>query len=233
MGSKILFALTSHGELGDTGRATGFYVPEVAHPEVVFRREGFDIDYVSVKGGQPPQDGVKPGDSVVAQFLADPRSAAALAATRRPDQVRAEDYDVIFFAGGHGTMWDFPHDGELARLATAIYERGGVVAAVCHGPAALVNLRLSDGTYLVDGRQVSSFTDDEETAVGLAEVVPFLLESALSGRGARHTKAPNFMPHAVADGRLVTGQNPASATAVAELAVGQLAAGKAVKAESR
>jgi putative intracellular protease/amidase len=223
MAKRVLFALTSHGELGDTGRKTGFYVPEVAHPAAVFRREGFDVEYVSVRGGQPPQDGVKPDDTVVASFLADPETGAALADTPRPDQVRAEDYDVVFFAGGHGTMWDFPDAAALTGLAAAVYERGGVVAAVCHGPAALVNLKLSDGAHLVEGRQVSSFTDEEEAAVGLAEVVPFLLETALVERGAKHTKAPNFTPHAVADGRLVTGQNPASATRVAELAVRQLA----------
>jgi putative intracellular protease/amidase len=224
MAKKVLFALTSHSELGDTGRKTGFYVPEVAHPAAVFRREGFDIAYVSVKGGQPPQDGVKPDDTVVAQFLADPDNQAALADTPRPEQLRAEDYDVIFFAGGHGTMWDFPDNEALTALAAGIYEHGGVVAAVCHGPAALVNLRLSDGRHLVEGREVASFTDEEEAAVGLAEVVPFLLESALVQRGAKHTKAPNFAPHAVADGRLVTGQNPASAARVAELAVRQLTA---------
>ncbi|HZU57630.1 MAG TPA: type 1 glutamine amidotransferase domain-containing protein [Actinocrinis sp.] len=226
MANTVLFALTSHGELGDTGRSTGFYVPEVAHPAAVFRREGFEIAYVSVQGGRPPQDGVKPDDTVVAQYLADPANQAALAATPRPEQLRAEDYDVIFFAGGHGTMWDFPDNAELTGLAAAIYERGGVVAAVCHGPAALVNLRLSDGSYLVEGREVSSFTDEEEAAVGLAETVPFLLETALVERGAKHTKAPNFAPHAVADGRLVTGQNPASAARVAELAVRQLAAAR-------
>jgi putative intracellular protease/amidase len=224
MAKKVLFALTSHSELGDTGRKTGFYVPEVAHPAVVFRREGYEIAYVSVQGGRPPQDGVKPDDTVVAQFLADPETQAALADTPRPADLRAEDYDVVFFAGGHGTMWDFPDDAALTGLAAAVYERGGVVAAVCHGPAALVNLKLSDGSYLVEGRQVASFTDDEEAAVGLAEVVPFLLETALVERGAKHTKAPNFAPHAVADGRLVTGQNPASAAQVAELAVRQLAA---------
>ncbi len=217
--NKVLFALTSHGELGDTGRTTGFYVPEVAHPAVVFRREGFELEYTSVQGGNPPRDGVKPDDAVVADFLADPANTQALAVTRRPAELDPADYDVVFFAGGHGTMWDFPHDEDLAALAAAVYERGGVVAAVCHGPAALVNLKLSDGTHLVDGKEISCFTDDEERAVGLAETVPFLLETALVERGGKHTKAPNFAPHAVADGRLVTGQNPASAARVAELAV--------------
>ncbi|ARQ67549.1 type 1 glutamine amidotransferase domain-containing protein [Streptomyces marincola] len=226
MPKKVLFALTSHGDLGDTGRRTGFYVPEVAHPADVFRRAGFEIAYVSVSGGAPPQDGIDPDDAVVAEFLADSETRRALAATPTPAQLDPADYDVIYFAGGHGTMWDFPESAELAGLAAEVYERGGVVAAVCHGPAALVNVKLTDGSYLVAGKQVASFTDDEEEAVGLTSVVPFLLETALVERGAKHTKAANFAPHAVADQRLVTGQNPASAAQVAELAVAELAAAR-------
>jgi putative intracellular protease/amidase len=224
MTKKVLFALTSHDTLGDTGRKTGFYVPEVAHPAEVFRQAGYEIAYVSVQGGAAPQDGVNKDDAVVASFLDDPANRQALAATPAPQQVKAEDYDVIYFAGGHGTMWDFPESKELAELAAGIYERGGVVAAVCHGPAGLVNITLSDGSYLVDGKQVSSFTNEEEAAVGLTEVVPFLLESKLAERGAKITKAPNFTAHAVADARVVTGQNPASAARVAELVVEELGA---------
>ncbi|MFJ9827142.1 type 1 glutamine amidotransferase domain-containing protein [Streptomyces sp. NPDC101160] len=223
MAKKVLFALTSHDRLGDTGRTTGFYVPEVAHPAEVFRKAGYEIAYVSVRGGSAPQDGVNRDDAVVAAFLDDPAVGEALAATPTPQELNAEDYDVVFYAGGHGTMWDFPESAELAALAAGVYERGGVVAAVCHGPAGLVNLQLSDGSYLVDGKQVSSFTDEEEAAVGLTDVVPFLLQSKLEERGAKFTKAPNFTEHAVADGRLVTGQNPASAAKVALLAVAALA----------
>ncbi|GAB3125521.1 type 1 glutamine amidotransferase domain-containing protein [Streptomyces calidiresistens] len=224
MSKKVLFALTSHDTLGDTGRKTGFYVPEVAHPARVFREAGFEVAYVSVKGGAAPQDGINKDDPVVSAFLADEAVQEALAATPAPGDLKAEDYDVIYFAGGHGTMWDFPGSRELAELAAAVYERGGVVAAVCHGPAGLVNLRLSDGTYLVEGKQISSFTDEEEAAVGLTEVVPFLLESKLAERGAKITKAPDFTEHAVADSRVVTGQNPASAAKVAELAIRELSA---------
>ncbi|MEV0601772.1 type 1 glutamine amidotransferase domain-containing protein [Streptomyces sp. NPDC050315] len=219
---KVLFALTSHGDLGGTGRSTGFYVPEVAHPAAVFRAAGRDIDFVSVEGGAPPQDGVKPDDKVVTDFLADPANKAALASTRTAAEVNAQDYDIIYYAGGHGTMWDFPEASGLAALAAAIYERGGVVAAVCHGPAGLLNIKLSDGSYLVDGKQVASFTNEEEAAVGLSEVVPFLLESKLVERGAKHTKTADFAEHAVADQRLVTGQNPASAVKVAELALASI-----------
>lgn len=224
MTKTVLFALTSHETLGDTGRSTGFYVPEVAHPSAVFAAAGYDIAFVSVAGGAPPKDGVKPDDHLVAEFLTDPNVAVQLADTPTADQLDAADYDVLFLAGGHGTMWDFPDAKDLAQLAADIYERGGVVAAVCHGSAGLVNVRLSDGRHLVDGKRVSSFTNEEESAVGLTDVVPFLLESTLVARGAQHSKGPDFGEYAVADGRLVTGQNPASAVAVARLAVAALEA---------
>ena len=213
--TKVLIALSSHSELGDTGRKTGFYVPEAAHPYEVFTTAGFTVDYVSVRGGHPPRDGVKEDDTFVADFL--DAQSERLATTPSPEVVDPAQYDAIFFAGGHGTMWDFPDAKELTGLAAAIYEKGGVVAGVCHGPAALVNLQLSDGSYLVEGKQISAFTDEEEAAVGLTETVPFLLESALRERGANISKAENFAEHAVADQRVVTGQNPASARRVAEL----------------
>jgi putative intracellular protease/amidase len=218
---KILIALTSHEELGDTGRKTGFYVPEAAHPYRAFTAAGYDVDFVSVKGGEPPRDGVKPDDTVVATFLVD--LSERLANTPSQDEIDASEYDAVLFAGGHGTMWDFPSAAGLTSAARSIYERGGVVAAVCHGPAALVDLTLSDGRYLVDGKRVSAFTNEEETAVGLMQAVPFALESRLVERGAKFTKAPNFAEHAVSDQRLVTGQNPASATKVATLVVEALA----------
>jgi putative intracellular protease/amidase len=218
---KVLFALTSHGRLGDTGRNTGFYVPEVAHPSRVFQAAGWDIAFVSVAGGKPPRDGIKPDDTVTEEFLA--ANEAALATTPKAEVLNPQDYDAVYFAGGHGAMWDLPGAGALARLAAAVYEHGGVVAAVCHGPAGLVNLTLTDGSHLVDGKQVSGFTNEEEAAVGLTDVVPFALETALIEQGAKFTKAENFTEYAVADSRLVTGQNPASAAKVAELTIAELA----------
>lgn len=214
---KILLALTSHGTVGDTGRPTGYYVPEAAHPYRVFTEAGYEVDFVSVKGGDPPRDGVKPGDTEVARFLA--AEDLRLASTPTIDQLDAAAYDAIFYVGGHGTMWDFPDNGELAKFAASIYGSGGVIGAVCHGPAGLVNLRLEDGGYLVDGKQVTSFTNDEESAVGLLGAVPFALESRLVERGARFSKGESFTEHAIADGRLVTGQNPASAVSTAQLVV--------------
>lgn len=212
---KILIALTSHGELGSTGRRTGFYLPEAAHPWKTFADAGYTVDLVSVQGGKPPADGVDPSDPVQQAFLDDPEMSNKLADTLHPDQVTATDYDAILYAGGHGVMWDFPDATRLAEIARNIYENDGVVAAVCHGPAGLVNITLSDGRYLVDGKELAAFTNDEETAVGLAEEVPFLLQTQLEQRGAKHSGAPNFQPWVVRDGRLVTGQNPASATGVA------------------
>ena len=221
--STILIALTSHGTLGDTGRKTGFYLPEVVHPYDVFREAGYTVAFVSPRGGQPPMDGLDPADSRLAAFLNDEAVMAQLAATLTPDALDAADYAAIFYAGGHGTMWDFAENQELARLAGEIYDQGGVVSAVCHGPAGLVNIRLADGAYLVADKAVAAFTNEEEAAVGLTDIVPFLLESTLQSRGARITKAPNFQEHTVVSERLVTGQNPASAKAVAEQVVQVLA----------
>ena len=160
--------------------------------------------------------GVDLQDPLNKAFLEDRAKVAKVEATLTPDAIEPTRYDAIFYAGGHGTMWDFPNDKQLAKIASAIYEQGGVVGAVCHGPAGLINIKLSDGTYLVAGKTVAAFTNEEEGAVGLSEVVPFLLESSLSERGAVHTKAANFQPHVMVSDRLVTGQNPASATGVGE-----------------
>lgn len=223
MSDRVLIVLTSHETLGDTGRSTGFYVSEAAHPWQVFTGAGYEVDLVSVRGGMPPMDGLDRNDPVQRAFLTDPRISDQLAASRRPDQADAGDYRAIFYAGGHGAMWDLPGDAALAALARDIYQDSGVVAAVCHGPAGLVNVALSGGRYLVDGRNVAAFSNDEEDAVGLTGVVPFLLADKLAERGARHSAAANFQPHVVTDGRLVTGQNPASAAGVAEAVIRVLA----------
>jgi putative intracellular protease/amidase len=219
---KILIVVTSHDDLGGAGK-TGFYVPEVAHPWHVFSLAGYQVDLVSPQGGEPPQDGVDLEDPIQRAFLDDEEMARQLTDTRRPDEVDPDDYAAILYAGGHGTMWDFPDNADLADLARDIYEADGVVAAVCHGPAALVNITLSDGSYLVDGKQISVFTNEEEAAVGLTEVVPFLLQTALEQRGARNVGAANFQAQVSVDERLVTGQNPASAAPVAEQVLAVLA----------
>ena len=139
--------------------------------------------------------------------------------TLSPQEIDSSEYSAVFYAGGHGVMWDLPNNQELAQITAAIYERNGIVGAVCHGPAGLVNVQLSDGTYLVAGKTLAAFTNEEEEAVELTDQMPFLLESKLIERGAQHTEAPNFQPHVMVSDRLVTGQNPASATKTAEAIV--------------
>lgn len=214
MTKRILIATTSHTTKGSTGQPTGAYLGEVAHPYDVFARAGYTIELASVQGGAIPLDGVADADAVGRAFLA--AHGDELAHSRAAADVDPSRYDAIFYAGGHGAMWDLPDDAAFQRVAAAIYERGGVVAAVCHGPAALVNLKLSDGRYLVDGKRVSAFTNDEERAVKLDAVVPFLLADALIAHGAKHEPAANWQRQVVTDQRLVTGQNPQSAAGVAE-----------------
>jgi putative intracellular protease/amidase len=206
--TATLIVLTSHATLGDTGRGTGFYVSEAAHPWEVFTKAGHAVTVASVLGGDPPRDGDTAGHEDFLTFLGHDTPAVA--------DVDPTRFDAVFLAGGHGTMWDFPGSTALQSLVRRVYERGGVIGAVCHGPAGLVGVTLSDGGALVAGRDVAGFTDEEEHAVGLSEVVPFALQRRLEALGARHTGAAPFEPWVVRDGRLVTGQNPASATGVAE-----------------
>ena len=216
---RVAIVLTNHGTLGSTGKPTGFYLSEASHPYHVFREAGYEVDFLSPKGGLAPMDGLDAKDPINEAFLAD---AALVDRTKATTAIREADparYDAVFFSGGHGTMWDFPADASLQAFARSVYERGGVVAAVCHGPAALVNLRLTDGRYLVAGKEVAAFTDEEEAAVKLDIVVPFALETTLRQRGATFVESPNFQARVAVSDRLVTGQNPASATGTAEAVV--------------
>ncbi len=224
---NILLALTSHDRLGDTGKKTGAYLSEVAHPYEVLVRAGYHVDFVSPRGGRPPLDGTDKPDATSQAFLDDAAVQARLDATQRASDVDASRYDAIVYAGGHGTMWDFPDDAALAGIAASIYERGGVVAAVCHGPAALLNIRVG-GRHLVDGKEVAAFTNREEELAGLTKVVPFLLADELERRGAIHKPGPEWKPNVITSERLVTGQNPASATGVAEAVVAVLSRGAGV-----
>jgi putative intracellular protease/amidase len=211
---RVLFVLTSHDTLGSTGKETGFYLPEVTHPYEAFEQAGIEVEFVSPKGGKAPMIGIDLQDPLNKAFLEDSAKLAKVENTLTPAEIEPSRYDAIFFAGGHGTMWDFPDNERLARIAATIYEQGGIVGAVCHGPAGLVNIKLTDGSHLIAGKTVAGFTNEEEAAVGLSDVVPFLLVSKLSDRGAIHTKADNFQAHVVVSDRLVTGQNPASAKGV-------------------
>lgn len=212
----VLIVMTSHGVKGDTGQPTGFYLGEVTHPLAVFDAAGIPVEFASIQGGEPPVDGVELDDATNARYWNDAKFRNAIRTTLKLDDVDAGKYSAIFYAGGHGAVWDFPTNPAVQRVTREVYENGAIVAAVCHGPAALVNVKLSDGSYLVAGRKLSAFTDDEERAVKLDQVVPFLLATTLSQRGALHQPAANWTAKTVVDGRLVTGQNPQSATATAE-----------------
>ncbi len=209
---KVLFVLTSHSELGNTGEETGFYLSEASHPWKELTENGIQVDFVSIEGGMPPVDGFKLDDPINKEFWESSEIQQALENAPSPGKIDPAQYDAIHFVGGHGTMWDFPENKQIADLAAAIYDNGGYVTAVCHGPAALVNIRLSDGSYLVDGKTLTSFTNAEEEAVGLTQVVPFLLQDVLEERGADFVASENWTDNVQVSDRLITGQNPQSAS---------------------
>lgn len=214
---RILMIVTSHEKLGSTGTKTGFWLEELAAPYLELTRRGMHVDIASPAGGRPPADPKSESNPApaVRAFLDDRAATTKLGNTLQLGSA-ASDYDAYFVVGGHGVMWDLATDTALARMLAGAYERGKVVAAVCHGPAALVNVRLSSGGYLVAGKRVSAFSNAEEAAVGLDKIVPFALESTLKERGAKYEGAPMWASFAVRDGQLITGQNPASSVAVAQ-----------------
>jgi len=223
---KILMVLTSHDTLGDTGRQTGFWLEEFAAPYYVFRDAGADVVLASPAGGQPPLD--PKSDEPDAQtdatrrFAADPAAQAALAHTVRLDSVAADGFDAVFYPGGHGPLWDLAELRTSIDLIAAFVAAGKPTAFVCHGPGVLRHVTRTDGTPLVHGRRVTGFTNSEEAAVGLTEVVPFLIEDTFIAQGARFEKAADWAPHVVIDGQLITGQNPASSEPAAQALLASL-----------
>jgi putative intracellular protease/amidase len=213
---KVLFVVTSHDKKGNTGQATGYYLAEVSHPWEVLYNAGYEIDFVSPQGGKAPVDGFNLDDAVNKKFWENTIYRTKIENTMKPSDVKTEEYCAILYAGGHGTMWDFADNTELALIAAKIYESNGVVSGVCHGPAGLVNIKLSTGKYLVDGKKINAFTNEEEKAVGLENVVPFMLETKLIERGAKFEKSGLWQAHVAVDNRVVTGQNPQSAKKVGE-----------------
>lgn len=227
---RVLFVLTSHGVNGASGKPTGYYLGEVTHPLAVLESAGIEVDFASPQGGEPPVDGLDLNDATNARYWNDAKFRTAIRTTMTLSDVDLSRYAAIFFAGGHGAVWDFPESPAVDAAIRQVYEAGGLVSAVCHGPAALINARLSDGSYLVAGKRLAAFTDEEEHAVGLEKVVPFLLASTLKQRGALHQPAANWTAKIVVDGRLITGQNPQSATGVGEALRDALLANKAAAA---
>ena len=216
---KVLMVLTSHDRLGDTGRRTGFWLEEFAAPYYVLRDAGVEIKLASPKGGAPPVD-PKSDESdaetaAMKRFRRDPEAPRALANTVKLSTVSADDYDAVFYPGGHGPLWDLAEDRSSIALIERLHAAGKPIGAVCHGPAVLRGAKAPDGRPLVNGKRVTGFANTEEAAAGLTDVVPFLVEDMLKANGGRYSKAEDWASHTVVDGNLVTGQNPASSEATA------------------
>ena len=228
---NVLIVLTSHDTLGNTGRKTGFWLEELAAPYYVLKEAGAEVTLASPKGGQPPLDPKSNEPSFqtdeTRRFEADAEATAALANTVPLSSVKVEDYDAVFYPGGHGPLWDLAEDRDSISLIENTLNAGKPVALVCHAPGVLRHAKKSDGSPLVEGKKVTGFTNSEEEAVGLTDVVPFLVEDELIKNGGLYSKVANWQPYAIRDGLLITGQNPASSTAAAKALVAFLASGDA------
>lgn len=225
---KILMVLTSHDRLGDTGRKTGFWLEELAAPYYAFKDAGAEITLASPKGGQPPLDpkSAEPDSQTddTRRFEGDAAAKAALAATARLATVSHEAFDAVFYPGGHGPLWDLAEDRSSIALIEATIAAGKPVALVCHAPGVLRHVRAADGKPLVQGRNVTGFTNTEEEAVGLTAIVPFLVEDELKRNGGLFSRGADWQPYVVVDGNLITGQNPASSEAGAKALLDRLTA---------
>ena len=223
---KVLMVLTSHDQLGNTGRKTGFWLEEMAAPYYVFKDAGAQITLASPKGGRPPLDpkSNEPNfqTDITRRFEKDADAEAQLDRTVRLDSVKQEDYDTVFYPGGHGPMWDLVEDKNSIKLLESFLAAGKTFAVVCHSSGALRHVKTPDGKLLVEGKTVTGFTNGEEDEVGLTKVVPFLVEDELMRLGATFSKVKNWGVHTVADGQLITGQNPASSGPAAKLLIDTL-----------
>jgi putative intracellular protease/amidase len=217
---KILMVLTSHEDLGDTGEKTGFWLEEFAAPYYVFRDAGAEITLASPKGGQPPLDPKSDADDsqtdATRRFRNDADAQKALAATQKLSEIVDDGHDAIFYPGGHGPLWDLANDADSKRLIEAFVADDRPVGAVCHAPAVFRHTQSTDGKPLVSGRRVTGFANSEEAAVGLTDVVPFLVEDMLGSNGGIYEKGADWGSHVVVDGQLITGQNPASSEEAAQ-----------------
>ena len=217
---KVLMVLTSHDQLGETEHKTGFWLEEFASPYYVFKDANADITLASPEGGQPPLD-PKSDEAdfqtdATRRFKEDADAQAALANTVRLADISTENFDAVFYPGGHGPLWDLAEDRSSIALIESMHASGKPVAAVCHAPAVLKHAKNSDGSPLVKGKSVTGFSNTEEDAVQLTEIVPFLVEDELKARGGNYSKADDWHPYAITDGNLITGQNPASSELAAK-----------------
>jgi putative intracellular protease/amidase len=223
---KVLMVLTSHDKLGDTGRKTGFWLEELAAPYYEFKDVGAQITLASPKGGRPPLDPKSQDPSfqtdITRRFEKDADAEGQLDKTVRLESVKQDDYDTVFYPGGHGPMWDLAEDPDSIKLIESFLAAGKPVALVCHAPGVLRHVKTPAGKPLVEGKNVTGFTDGEEEAVGLTKVVPFLVEDELLGLGATYSKVKNWGVHVVTDGLLITGQNPASSGPTAKVLINAL-----------
>ena len=217
---KILIVLTSHDKLGDTGHKTGFWLEEFAAPYYVFKDAGAELTLASPKGGQPPLDpkSDEPDFQTAAtdRFKADSTAQQALANTVKLSNISSDGYDALFYPGGHGPLWDLAEDKDSIALIEDFNNQGKIVSAVCHAPAVFKHTKTSNNTPLVKDKKVTGFTNGEEAAVQLTDIVPFLVEDMLKANGGIYSKGNDWIPHSVVDGNLITGQNPASSELVAE-----------------
>jgi putative intracellular protease/amidase len=217
---KVLFVLTSHSELGNTGEKTGFWVEEFAAPYYVMVDEGVDVTITSPKGGQPPIDPKSEAEDAQTEatkrYYADEPLKEKIGHTKILADVKATDFDAVFYPGGHGPMWDLYNDENSIALIQNFWAAGKPVAAVCHAPSALLNVKDENGDPLVKGKKVTGFTNTEEEGVKLTDVVPYLLEDELKAKGGHYSKGADWGPYVVKDGMLITGQNPASSEAAAK-----------------
>jgi putative intracellular protease/amidase len=223
---KILMVITSHDQLGNTGRKTGFWLEELAAPYYVFKDSGAEITLASPKGGRPPLD-PKSNEpefrtDLTRRFEKDAAAEAQLDKTVRLQSVKQEDFDTLFYPGGHGPMWDLAEDKDSSKLIESFLAADKPIALVCHAPGALHHVKTPDGKPLVQGKEVTGFTNGEEEAVGLTKVVPFLVEDEMLRLGAVFSKKSNWAVHVVSDGLLTTGQNPASSGPAAKVLMQKL-----------
>ena len=221
MGKNILVVLTSHDRLGETGHQTGFWLEELATPYYVFKDAGAVVTLASPDGGKPPldpkSDDVSEETPATIRFKADTVANEQLANTAKLQGVDASNFDAVFYPGGHGPLWDLIDNEQSIKLIEAFWTQGKPVSAVCHAPISLVNAKDENGEFIVKGREVTGFTNEEEEAVGLTNIVPQLVEDVMIERGANYSKKESWASFACKDGNLITGQNPASSEAVAEL----------------
>lgn len=215
MSKKVLFIVSSAGQIGPKNRKTGNYLPEVSHPYHEFEQKKYAIDFASVQGGEPPVDGMELTEDPLNVSFINGHGLRDMKKSKKIADVNVKLYDAIFVPGGLGPMVDMPNNQDVQKAIAETYDRGAVVGAVCHGPASLLNVKLKDGSSLIEGKTISAFSNAEEEGYAKDDV-PFLLESAIKEKGAKFISVSPWQANSIADGRLVTGQNPASAKGVAE-----------------